>query len=67
VDAGHAFGVLRRQRGDDGRAKNAKGGKGLEVGLNPAPPPESDPAIVSAIGMFMVFPSFDQTSSYSRL
>jgi hypothetical protein len=34
VDAGHALGVLRGQRGDDERAVDAERGEGLEVGLD---------------------------------
>ncbi len=34
VNAEHALGVLRRQRGDDGRAIDAERGKGLQIGLD---------------------------------
>ena len=44
----HAERVLRRDRGERARAVDAVRGKRLEIRLDPAPPPESLPAIVSA-------------------
>ena len=34
MDARHAAGVLRRQRGDDGHPVTAVGGKGFQIGLD---------------------------------
>ena len=45
--------VLGGHRGEDGHPEDSEGAEGLEIGLDPAPPPESDPAMVSAFGISM--------------
>ncbi len=49
-DTEDADGVLRGEGGDGRGPEDAVGGERLQVGLDPGPPPESDPAMVSATG-----------------
>jgi len=51
LPGGHPDGVLRRDRRDRGRSEDAELMECLEIGLNAGGPPESDPAMVSAILM----------------
>ncbi len=51
MDAADALGVLRGQRRDHGGAVDAERGERLEVGLDAGAPEESEPAMVSAIGV----------------
>jgi hypothetical protein len=47
----HAARVLRGERGNRRQAVHAVRGEGLQVRLDAAPPPESEPAIVNALGV----------------